>query len=77
MPLVEEPPVFFRNSLIYGETIINKDQSVAGGPQKIPTWNTAGRPQNARKGTIGFKFQTNNLEFWNGTAWLTLRMKKI
>jgi len=45
--------------------------------ESIPTWNTAGRPQNARKGTIGFNFQTNNLEFWNGTAWLTLRMEKV
>jgi len=45
--------------------------------QRIPTWNTAGRPEEAKTGTFGFNFQTNNLEFWNGSSWLRLRMKKI
>ena len=30
-----------------------------------------------KTGTFGFNLQTNNIEVWNGSSWLTLPMKKI
>jgi hypothetical protein len=42
-----------------------------------PSWNTSGRPKEAKKGTFGFNTETKKLEFWNGTYWLKLPMKKI
>jgi len=45
--------------------------------RRVPTWNTPGRPKKPKMGTFGFNFQTNNLEFWNGKRWLSLRMRKI
>ena len=47
------------------------------GLPKITSWNTAGRPQEAKTGTIGFNFQTSNLEYFSRSRWLKLRMKKI
>jgi hypothetical protein len=50
---------------------------IANAKQRIPSWNTAGRPKKPRIGTIGFNFRTNNLEYWNGTRWLLLHMIKL
>jgi hypothetical protein len=43
----------------------------------MPSWNTTGRPKNPKLGIIGFNFETENLEIWNGISWVTLPMKKI
>jgi len=44
------------------------------GLPKIASWNTAGRPKNARVGTFGFNMQTQSLEYWDGTNWFTALM---
>jgi hypothetical protein len=46
-------------------------------PKHIPTWNTLGRPKKVKIATIGFNLETNKLEIWSGTKWLSLPMKKI
>ncbi len=48
--------------------------SIMIGLPRIASWDTVGRPKKAKKGTFGFNFQTNNLEYWNGTVWLTAAM---
>ena len=40
----------------------------------IPSWDTASRPKNARKGTFGFNSQTNSLEYWDGDVWFSVAM---
>jgi hypothetical protein len=50
--------------------------TIIGNP-RIPTWNTTGRPQNPRRGTFGFNFLTNNLEYWTGTVWVALPMVQV
>jgi hypothetical protein len=45
--------------------------------QKIPSWNSAGRPKEGKTGTFGFNFQTRKLEYWNGSKWLILSMTPI
>jgi len=45
--------------------------------QRIPSWNTAGRPKKPKRGTFGFNLQTRNLDYWNGLKWLKLPMKKV
>lgn len=47
------------------------------GNLKIPSWNNAGRPANPSPGTFGSNFQTNNLEFWNGYAWMSSPMTLV
>lgn len=42
----------------------------------ISTWNTAGRPKNAKIGTFGFNFQTKNLEYWDGDSWYGAAMSE-
>jgi hypothetical protein len=44
---------------------------------RIPSWNTLGRPKKPKIGICGFNFQTKSLELWNGSQWLKLPMKKI
>ena len=53
---------------------ISQDLSMMVGLLTIPAWNSAGRPKKAKKGTFGFNFQTNNLEYWDGAAWLGAQM---
>jgi hypothetical protein len=66
----------FNNFLIFNEAL-NEASSTTFSQQIIPSWNTAGRPKNAKVGTLGFNFQTKSLEYWNGNEWLKLPMKKI
>ncbi|QQG47682.1 MAG: hypothetical protein HY044_01170 [Candidatus Woesebacteria bacterium] len=67
-----------RNPQIISRKITATQQLFGPIEQKvIPSWNIAGRPKNVKKGTFGFNFQTNHLEYWNGSAWLKLPMKKI
>jgi len=75
---IEEKPITNRNSRLHVQKVV----SGLGIPplfeqQTIPSWNTIGRPKKPRIGTIGFNIQTINLEFWTGSQWVILRMKKI
>jgi hypothetical protein len=45
--------------------------------ETFPSWNTSGRPKKAKQGTFGFNFQTNKLEYWNGSKWLIISMTPI
>jgi hypothetical protein len=42
-----------------------------------PTWNTAGRPDTPKAGTVGFNIQTNSVEIKTITGWYRLPMKRI
>ena len=53
---------------------IGQGLSLMIGLPTIASWDTAGRPKKARRGTFGFNFQTNNLEYWDGTIWLAAPM---
>ncbi len=53
---------------------IGQGLSIMIGLPRIASWDTAGRPKKAKKGTFGFNSQTNNLEYWDGSAWLAAAM---
>ena len=53
---------------------IGQGLSIMLGLPTISSWDTAGRPKKARRGTFGFNSQTNSLEYWNGTVWLAAPM---
>lgn len=46
------------------------------GLPTITTWDSANRPKNPQKGTFGFNFQTNTLEYWDGNNWFTADMNE-
>lgn len=47
------------------------------GLPTITVWKTANRPKKAKKGTFGFNFQTNSLEYWDGNFWFAAVMSPI
>ena len=55
---------------------IGQGLSIRIGLPTIASWKTAGRPKKAKKGTFGFNFQTNTLEYWDGTAWFEAQMSE-
>lgn len=55
---------------------IGQGMSIMLGLPTIESWDIAGRPKNARAGTFGFNFQTNHLEFWDGTSWYEASMSE-
>ena len=55
---------------------IGQGLSIMIGIPRIASWNTAGRPKKAKMGTLGFNFQTNNLEYWDGNVWLAAPMSE-
>jgi len=57
--------------------VVSKREFLGLEALSIPSWNTTGRPKKAKKGTFGFNVESKKLEFWNGTSWLGLPMKKI
>lgn len=61
-----------KNSSIFID--IGHGLSIMTGLPTISSWDTAGRPQKAPKGTFGFNFQTNNLEYWDGAVWFKASM---
>ena len=72
-----EPSMYNDQRIVQG-TIDRKDVTgILAKNIKIPSWNTPGRPKKSKPGTVGFNLQTNSLEFWNGSFWLKLPMKKI
>jgi hypothetical protein len=72
-----QEPILFRNYQIIDHKTVNGITPATITRNRIPTWNTPGRPKNPKTGTFGFNFQTNNLEFWGGFQWLKLPMKRI
>ncbi len=55
---------------------IGQGISIMTGLPTITSWDTAGRPKNAKRGTIGFNIQTNNLEYWDGSVWFSALMNE-
>jgi len=53
---------------------IGQGLSLMVGSPTIASWKTSERPKNAKQGTFGFNTQTNSLEFWNGSFWLSAPM---
>ncbi len=53
---------------------IGQGLSMMIGLPKIPFWDTASRPKNAKNGTFGFNTQTKRLEYWDGKAWWVAAM---
>jgi hypothetical protein len=75
---VQEVPILNRNpNLIKREIIVGPGAIGTNVQRSIPSWNTLGRPKNAKRGTLGFNFQTKNLEIRIGNRWLKLPMKRI
>jgi hypothetical protein len=50
--------------------------SIMTGLPTIASWDTAGRPKKAMRGIFGFNYQTNNLEYWDGSVWFSAPMSK-
>jgi len=75
-PALITKPILYRNHQIFNRELA-RGVSTVDSLNKIPSWNNLGRPKNPMRGTIGFNFQTNSLEIWNGSLWLKLPMKKI
>lgn len=44
------------------------------GIPAISTWDNKTRPKKLRPGILGFNSETNSLEYWDGTDWLTAQM---
>ncbi len=55
---------------------IGQGLSLMIGLPRIDSWNTPGRPKHVRRGTFGFNFQTNSLEYFNGSYWLAASMSE-
>jgi hypothetical protein len=71
----------------YGDTIRHKNTPIFMeignglftiiGNQRMPTWDTLGRPANAKNGAFGFNFETNSLEVYDGNFWFSILMSQI
>jgi len=55
---------------------IGQGLSIMTGLPTISSWDTAGRPKTAKSGTFGFNFQTNTLEYWDGSNWFAASMNE-
>ena len=53
---------------------IGQGLSIVVGLPTIASWRTADRPKKAKLGTFGLNLQTNNLEYWDGSNWLSAEM---
>ncbi len=54
---------------------IGQGLSLMIGLPTIASWKTSKRPKDPKTGTFGFNSQTNSLEYWDGSVWLTTPMK--
>jgi hypothetical protein len=70
-------PIFNRNHQIVERKTVNAMTPATLIENRLPSWNTLGKPKKPKLGTYGFNFQTENLEVWDGNSWLKLPMKKI
>jgi hypothetical protein len=73
---IKNEPVFSRNQQLFKHSLVSGFTS-STKENKIPTWNTLGRPKKAKIGVMGFNIETSSLEYWDGSIWLELNMKKI
>ncbi len=48
--------------------------SLSVGLSTITTWKSKERPQSPKRGTFGFNTDTNNLEYYDGSGWLSAAM---
>ena len=48
---------------------IGQGLSLMIGLPRIATWDSHDRPKKAKRGTIGFNFQTSSLEYYDGSDW--------
>jgi hypothetical protein len=55
---------------------IGSGLSIMASLPTLESWNSTGRPKKAKSGTFGFNFQTNNLEYWDGSSWFAASMKE-
>lgn len=55
---------------------IGQGLSIMMGLPTISTWVSRERPKKPKAGTLGFNTQTNNLEYYDGSTWLTASMDK-
>jgi hypothetical protein len=77
VPPVIQEPVFYKNPQIVSRRITRRRLSIGIGEKRIPSWNTSGRPRKPKPGLFGFNIQTESLEYWDGSKWLVLPMKKL
>jgi hypothetical protein len=78
IPGIFTQPILFANrDVVNRELVIGGGASVMTGYRRIPSWNTLGRPKNPKPGIFGFNLQTSNLEYWTGSKWLKLPMRRI
>ena len=73
----DQEPKLNRNSIFLTETLVKESDGITTSKIRLPSWNNPGRPKNPKVGTIGFNFQTSQLEIWNGSSWIKLKMNKI
>jgi hypothetical protein len=77
-PVVIDIPIFNKNPRFINRELKVNNRTIANSRfNTIPSWNNLGRPSLVKIGTLGFNIQTEALEFWNGTKWLTLKMFRI
>ena len=53
---------------------IGQGLSLMVGLPRIASWETPGRPKKTKRGTFGFNFQTNSLEYYDGSSWFEASM---
>lgn len=53
---------------------IGQGMSIMAGLPTMTSWDDQQRPKNPKPGTIGFNTNTNSLEYWNGTDWLSVQL---
>jgi len=70
-------PILDRNLHILARNLAGLVSPPSRNYETIPTWNTLGRPQKPKTGNIGFNFQTNDFELWDGITWNILPTKII
>jgi hypothetical protein len=50
--------------------------SVMTGLPRIGSWKTGERPKKASRGVFGFNTQTNALEYFDGSHWMSAPLSK-
>lgn len=53
---------------------IGQGLSMMIGLPTIASWDTDSRPKKPKPGIFGFNYQTNSLEYWDGTSWYTANL---
>jgi hypothetical protein len=56
---------------------VGQGLSIMVGMPTITYWTTSSRPKKPSKGTFGFNSDTNSLEIWSGSAWLSASLKAL